>query len=388
MPTTPDSPARLRYLDWTRGLAALIMLQGHTFHSFTRNDLREGGPYVLSQYLGGIAPAIFLFLTGVTMAFRMDSDERKGLAPWTRVVSALSRARYLLVIAFLFRIQLWLFSLPGAPPSQVLKVDVLNCMALTGAALSLLALASTIDRVKMGIAVGLFIAVASPVVAQLDWSWAHPLLKQYLAPDYLYFSLFPWGAFFAFGLGAGSIIRLLKDDQMDRAMQWAALIGAGCIVGGRYFAELPYSLYAKPSDFWLDSPTLAFIKLGVLLWILTFGFIWTRYAVGKSWSLVAQFGTTSLLVYWVHIELVYGRWLGVWKESLDTMQATILSIAVIGLMLLLSLARTRKWITLPTTLWGGFSTRWPISNRPLVADSKSATGIESRPTKRYPRTIS
>jgi len=354
----PDSPTRLRYLDWTRGVAALIMLQGHTFHSFTRVNLHETGPYVLSQYLGGIAPAIFLFLTGVTMAFRMDSDERRGLAPLARVLSALSRARYLLVIAFLFRIQLWLFSLPGAAPSQMLKVDVLNCMALTGAALSVLALFRTSDRVKMGVAMGLLIAVASPVVSQLDWSWAPALVKQYLVPDYLFFSVFPWGAFFAFGLAAGSVIRLVKDDQMDRTMQWAALLGAGCIVGGRYFAELPYTLYAKPADFWRDSPALAFIKLGALLWILAFGFIWTRYAVGKSWSFVAQFGTTSLLVYWVHIELVYGRWLGAWKENLDIPQATVLAAAVIALMLALSLLRThgKKWISMPAVLrWYPFT---------------------------------
>src|SRR3954451_16550124 len=136
---TPDSPTRLRYLDWTRGLAALIMLQGHTFHSFTRNDLREQGPYVLSQYLGGLAPAIFLFLTGVTMAFRMDSDERKGFSPWARVLSALKRARYLLIIAVLFRLQLWIFSLPWGKWTALLKVDVLNCMALAGAAFSLMA---------------------------------------------------------------------------------------------------------------------------------------------------------------------------------------------------------------------------------------------------------
>ena len=93
------------------------MLQGHAFHSFTRSDLREGGPYVLSQFMGGLAPAVFLFLTGITMAFRMDSDERKGLAPWARVLSALSRARYLLMIAFLFRIQLWLFRSRWEPRS-------------------------------------------------------------------------------------------------------------------------------------------------------------------------------------------------------------------------------------------------------------------------------
>ena len=352
-----DQSARLRYLDWTRGIAALIMLQGHTFHSFTRMDLREQGPFVLSQFLGGIAPAIFLFLTGATMAFRMDSDERKGLTPVARMLSALSRARYLLLIAFLFRIQLWAFSWPWSQMSAVLKVDVLNCMALAGAALSLLALFRTADRARFGVTLGLAIAVAGPVVSQLDWSGVPSLVKNYLAPDYMFFSFFPWAAFFAFGLSAGSVIRMLRDDQMDRAMQWAALLGGGLIVGGRYFSELPYSLYAK-SEFWLDSPALVVIKLGVLLWILAFAFVWTRYAVGQNWSMVAQFGTTSLLVYWVHIELVYGRWLGAWKESLDNTQVTALSVLVIALMLGLSVLRTasRKWTVMPSALrWYRFT---------------------------------
>jgi len=346
-----DKATRLRYLDWTRGIAALIMLQGHTFHSFARNDLRDQGPYVLSQFLGGLAPAVFLFLTGVTMAFRMDTDERRGMAPGARVVHALSRARYLLALAFLFRIQLWLFSLPSNSPAVILKVDVLNCMALAGALLSIMAVFRTIDRARLATVLGLAIAVASPLVSQLDWSGVHPLVKNYFAPDYLFFSFFPWAAFFAFGMSAGSAIRLLRDDQMDRAMQWAGLLGGALIVGGRYFAEIPYSIYAK-SDFWLDSPALILIKLGVLLWILAFSFLWTRYAIVASWSFVAQFGMTSLLVYWVHIELVYGRWLWMWKESLDNTQVAMASVAVIALMLGLSVLRTSagKWADKPAAL--------------------------------------
>jgi uncharacterized membrane protein len=354
-----DTRSRLRYLDWARGLAALIMLQGHTFHSFTRTDLRDKGPYVLSQFLGGIAPAIFLFLTGITMAFRMDSDERKGLPATARVLSALSRARYLLVIAFLFRIQLWIFSLSSAPWTSIFKVDMLNCMALAGAALSVMAAFRTVERARLCAILGLAIAAASPLVSQIDWSGVHPLVKNYLAPDHMFFSFFPWAAFFAFGLSAGSVIRLLRDDQMDRAMQWAALLGAGLIVGGRYFSELPYSLYTN-SDFWLDSPALTLIKLGALLWIVTFAFLWTRYAAGPGWSIVCQFGLTSLLVYWVHIELVYGRWLGSWKESLDNTQVAALSAIVIGLMLAISVLRTssRKWAAKPAALrWYPFTSR-------------------------------
>jgi len=63
---------------------------------------------------------------------------------------------------------------------------------------------------------------------------------------------------------------------------------------------------------------------------------------------VRQFGTTSLLVYWVHIELIYGRWLWFWKENLTVPQTAVVAAALIVLMLLISLAKTewaaqRRW---------------------------------------------
>ena len=93
---------RLLYLDWMRGIAAVIMLQGHVFHSFLRNNLRNDGPYVFSQFLGGMPPAVFLFLTGITLAFLMDSQERKDVPTRSRYLAALRRAGYLLLVAFVF----------------------------------------------------------------------------------------------------------------------------------------------------------------------------------------------------------------------------------------------------------------------------------------------
>ena len=184
-------------------------------------------------------------------------------------------------------------------------------------------------------------------------------MKNYIAPDYMFFSFFPWAAFFVFGLAAGSVIRLVKDDEMDRVMQWAALFGAWLLVGGRYFSELPYSLYTK-SEFWLNSPAQVLMKLGVMLWVLPFAFIWTRYAANTGWSPVCQLGTTSLLVYWVHIEIVYGRWLGAWKENLDNTQVAMLTAVVIALMLALSVLKTsaKKWSAIPAALrWYPFTSR-------------------------------
>jgi len=338
-PRTPGT-GRLPYLDWMRGLAAVIMLQGHVFHAFTEAGLRNTGPYVGSQFVGGMPPAMFLFLVGVTLSFLMDSRERKGLAAGRRVLAALRRAGYLLGIAFLFRLQLWLFAWPNSPWTDLLRVDILNSMGLAVAVLSVMAVFSTAERARLCAVLGLTIAAASPLVSQLDWSGVHPLIKAYIAPDYLFFGFFPWAAFVAFGMSAGSILRRARPEQVERIMEWGALLGFGLVLAGQYFSEFPYSFYAK-SEFWLDSPWMVLMKLGVMLLILAFAFIWSKYAVQEKWSWVSQFGFTSLLVYWVHIELVYGRWLWFWKENLTIGQAAAAAIVLVALMLALSIVRTQ-----------------------------------------------
>src|SRR3982074_3533246 len=138
-----SSTSRLQFLDWTRGLGAVIMLQGHVFHSLLRQDLRASGAYILSDFLGGLPSAIFLFLAGVTLAFLMDSRGRGGAAAGERVRASLRRAGYILTVAFLVRLQLWLFSWPGSDWSDLLRVDVLNVMGLSLALMSPLAVFNT-----------------------------------------------------------------------------------------------------------------------------------------------------------------------------------------------------------------------------------------------------
>ena len=132
---TKSSIHRLQYLDWVRGLGAAIMLQGHVFDSFLRNDLRPGPAFTWSQFAGGMPPAIFLFLTGVTYAFLMNSSERKGLAPRSRVWTALGRSGYLFSLAFAFRAFMLVAGYPVSTWSDFLRVDILNCMGFSIAAL-------------------------------------------------------------------------------------------------------------------------------------------------------------------------------------------------------------------------------------------------------------
>jgi uncharacterized membrane protein len=332
-------PGRLGFLDWTRGLAVLIMLQGHVFHSFSRNDLRKDGPYVLSQFLGGIGPAVFLFLTGITLAFLIDRRERQGMGPMARWGAALRRALYLWMLAFLFRAQLWLFGYPWSDWHYLFKVDVLNLMGFAIAIFSISALFSTADRVKIGAILGVAITLLGPVISLIDWTWLPPQISAYFVPSYDYFSFFPWGAYIAFGLSAGSILRLATADQVNRIMQWATLGGIVLVMGGQYFSQVGWSVYPK-SEFWLNGPSMVAIKLGALLMIVAMAYLWHEYGLRGKWSIARQMGTTSLVVYWTHIELVYGRSAALLKESLNTAECVFCAAILIALMLGLSLLRT------------------------------------------------
>lgn len=331
---------RLPFLDWVRGLAAVIMLQGHAFDAFARADLRTSGPFIYSQFVGGLPPAIFLFLAGITLSFSMARGDRLNPGWRTRWTGALKRARYLLILAFLFRIQLWLFSAGAAPWTDLLKVDVLNCMGVTMLLLSPLALLGKEQRLKVAATVGIGFAALSPLVSLMNTTWIPWPVRDYLVPNAAFFSLFPWAAFLAFGVAAGTVLKSVQADQMHRVMLWSTIVGFILAFGGQYISNLPFDVYPK-SDFWLNSPWLVVIKLGVVLILTGLAFLWTEHLLHERWSWIKQIGTTSLLVYWVHIEVVYGRWFSAYKQNLNNYECAAFAILLIIGMLALSVLRTR-----------------------------------------------
>ena len=335
--TPPAARGRIVFLDWLRGLAVLVMLQGHAFHSFLQPQLRDRPAYMFSQFFGGQASAVFLFLTGIT--FGLGMNRRDDLPPWQRVTGALGRARYLFLLALGFRLQMWLFAWPVQPWTDLLRVDVLNLMGATAALLSVLALAPGRQRIRWAALAGISLAALAPVIADWDTAAVPSFVRDYFVPSAAAFSVFPWGSYLAFGLAAGSAIPFLRRGEWSRAMQWSALCGFGMLLAGRYFSDLPFSLYTH-ADFWLNSPALVACKMGVTLLLGSAAFLWTEY-FSAGWSALRLLGTTSLAVYWVHIELVYGRWFSSYKERLTAGECVAASAMLVVAMLGMSAVITR-----------------------------------------------
>jgi uncharacterized membrane protein len=328
---------RFPFLDWMRGLAVLVMIQCHTINSFTRMDLRESGPYVLSQFVGGMAAPLFLLMAGMTTAFQMESLERREPSPWRRWAISLRRAGYILTIAFTFRFTNWLFSMPHASAAELTKVDILNCMGVGMAALAVAAVFEGNERIRFAVLAGVAIAAASPLMANLDWSGTPKLLQEYLVPGpgRGRFPFFPNVAYIAFGQAIGALVKRTAEERVDRLMQWSMLIGFSMIFIAQYFSNLPYSLY-RNANFWTDSPALVTIRVGICLMTLAGAYLWTEYCAGARWSWMQAMGKNSLMVYWVHVMIVYGSLVQPLKRTLSVEQSAVATIIVTLMMVLLS----------------------------------------------------
>jgi hypothetical protein len=321
------------------------MIQCHVFNSFTRLDLRQSGAYILSQFIGGMAAPLFLFMAGMTSGFQMESLERRQTPPGKRLRAALWRAGYIFLIAYLFRFTNWVGSLPNPSLQDFLKVDILNCMGLAMAAFTIVALFDYPQRIRLAIAGALAVAAAAPVLSGLSWTGVPFIMKNYLVPTAGtgQFPFFPCAAYLGFGVAAGSLVKHTESASaggMDRLMQWLFLVGFGVIFASEYFANLPWSVYAK-SDFWSNSPALILIRVGIILLMLAGAYLWTGLRDASDWSWIESFGKTSLMVYWVHVALVYGGLATPLKRALTPAGSALAVIIVTLLMVALSEIRLR-----------------------------------------------
>jgi peptidoglycan/LPS O-acetylase OafA/YrhL len=309
-------------------------------------DLRDGGPYVLSQFIGGMAAPLFLFMAGMTLAFQMDSLERREADPRRRWFISLKRAGYILLIAFAFRLTNFLGSFPNGDAREITKVDILNCMGVAMAVLSVAALFRSAGRARFAAAAGLLIAVAAPIMANLPWDGAPTLLREYLVPGAGRgrFAFFPCASYVGFGLAAGTLVKLTSAERFERLLQWSVLIAFGLIFGAQYFSNLPYSFYSK-SNFWTDSPALILIRVGIALLIMAGSYLWTEYCARPGWSWMETLGKTSLMVYWVHVVIVYGSLAKPIKRTMSIPQAALTTLLLTATMVGLSVVwlRWKGW---------------------------------------------
>ena len=354
----PGKTSRLAYIDWMRGLACILMFQTHCYDSWLSPDARKTTFFMYSQ-LGGTLPApLFLFLAGISFALVTDKLVGKGLPSAQIAKITIRRGAEIFALGLLFRLQEFLIALGWAPWSDLFRVDILNTigisMMLMGAMCGIvLAARDGASRLQLG-AAAMISAAAISLATPLLWTiwrprWLPWPMESYIngvhnlgEPQAWLFPIFPWAGFAFAGLAMGFLL------QCDWAREHDGLVFSVAGAAGGVLIELARWLDAMPKqiypvyDFWHTSPNFFLIRVGLLLLVLFASYAWCRWGAGAwGFSPLIQLGQTSLLVYWVHIEFVYGRF-SILPRRAESIGGASVGLATIFLtMLALSLVRTR-----------------------------------------------
>ena len=356
---TRSVPSRLAYIDWMRGLACVLMFQTHCYDSWLGGGARKSTFFMWSQ-LGGTLPApLFLFLAGISFALVTDKLRQKGVPAGQIARTTIRRGAEIFGLGLLFRLQEFVIAWGWAPWSDLLRVDILNTigisMMLMGVVCWAVLLLDTASQTRFTLGmtaacVGMSISLLTPLL-WTSWRprWLPWPIESYIdgvhnlgEPQAWLFPIFPWTGFSFIGLAVGFF--LLSDGARKRGGATFALAGAGGI-GLIYLARWLDARWPQsygPYDFWHTSPNFFAIRVGLLLAILAAAYLWCRWGAGqRGFSPLIQLGQTSLLVYWVHIEFVYGRLSIVPKRAVDIRMASLGLLAIFLSMVALSVLRTK-----------------------------------------------
>jgi uncharacterized membrane protein len=278
------------------------MVGAHVTDAWTREADRHDGRFFLTVFVNGLAAPLFLLLAGVALAMAAESRARTlGASEAGRSVHR--RGWQVFGLSFLFRVQSQL--LGWGPLVNLLKVDILNVMglAMVGAAWIWRGARTRTMRVFGFAAATAALAFLTPIVRDAAWlAFLPDPIEWYVrpVPGRTTFTLLPWAGFLTAGALAGELLDAARQPADERRLHgW--LFGAGIVgMAGGYLASLLPPIYAN-AQFWTSSPTFFFIRLGLIVSAIPIA-----WAISLSWEPLVTLGRSSLFVYWVHVEMVYG----------------------------------------------------------------------------------
>lgn len=280
------------------------MVEAHVVDAWTRDADRLGAVFAIAVFIGGLGAPLFLFLAGAALPM---AGSRRAASVGHQAAAQAARLRgwQVFALAFVFRLQAQL--LGWGPLVNFLKVDILNVMGLALVAAGTLWGLSTsrLMRILLFAAATSACAMSTPLIHEAAWVHALPdPIEWYFRPSlgHTSFVVFPWATYLFAGAIVGEVVDAVRDSRDGRLQLMLAGVAIATIGAALWAAKQP-SIYPA-AHFWINSPTFVFVRLGIAIAMVPVA--WLLEKGVKALSVLDTFGRSSLFVYWIHVEMVYG----------------------------------------------------------------------------------
>lgn len=306
---------RLLFVDLYRLIALFLMVQGHVFRALIDMDLTGNFIWQAHESVHKFTASLFLFGAGMIFMIvtrrRWDSYMRFGKRTWHR----LRRYLYFLLIGIALRlpyfslvkmIRMW------SPDvmAKLFSVDILHVIAVGLIVLHLLCMMMGKPRrvvwIILPLAIG--IMVISPFVRPLEIPGPVPLVSWISTQYKSQFVILPWWGYLFLGAVFGAMFPdsgVLKDER--KLMNGMIIGGVSLLAVGILLAVFKRWSFVYAAAY---RPDQMVARVGVINAFMGFCWYLERWGVPQKIRKVFFLSEESLIVYVVHLLLVYGSVLG------------------------------------------------------------------------------
>jgi uncharacterized membrane protein len=308
---------RVIFIDLARALAVVFMLYGHAVDALLAVDYRAGTLYDVWQFQRGLTSCLFLLLSGFAFSIATARHWAAQVLISAGLVKRVRRFALFILLGYALHVPVYhLRELATATEPQwrtFLSVDVLQLIGATFLGVQLLVMMTRRPAVFMRVTLALafVIALATPLLWSVEWTRWLPLgLAAYLSPAIgSQFPLTPWAAFVLVGAGLGQIYARWGAAHLAAYANRVLLLPAAALVGLSAVVPVIPGVTTGAAGF---IPAQVLLRTGACLLILGaiahVSRLMTR--LPHVFGAVAQ---ESLLIYFMHLCLVYGS---IWNVGL------------------------------------------------------------------------
>lgn len=311
---------RVIFIDLIRAFAVFMMVQGHTIDALLGNEYRNDSYplFTIWNFFRGLNAPIFIFTSGAAFTY-LFLQKNLPFNENPRVKKGIKRFFLLMILGYIIHI-------PTVFPSEFksiseaqwltfYKVDALQIIAL--GILTIIIILFIIEKLKLNpyytfLFLTLFVTFISHWTLKINWNDYLPLplaLYFYFGPDnpygvYTLFPVFPWLAYMFSGAFLG--VFLAKHPKVYKT-KWFGIktVLYGLLLIGVSFVSIMIENNIKGYNTFWQNPFLVINRMGI---VLLFSGIITLLTlrIDKIPRIVVLAGQNTLLIYIVHLMLVYG----------------------------------------------------------------------------------
>jgi uncharacterized membrane protein len=355
----PRHAGRVIFIDLARALAVVLMISGHTSSALLDVSYRDGEWFRVWQFQRGLTSALFLLLAGFAFSVATSRHWSSHVTPSAAVWKRFRRFALLILIGYGLHFpvaRVWdIMTTTEAQWRAFLAVDVLQLIGVTLVIIQALVMVVRSRRAFTIITftMAALVLAATSVVWRIDWTGKLPLaLASYLSSSSgSLFPLLPWAAFILMGAGIGQLYARWGAAHLRAFATWGMLVpGAVLFVVAANMSLGPAALDGPDQWNWLPGQML--LRTGVCLVLL--GVVaHVSDHIGQLPHVFAAVAQESLLMYFVHLCIVYGS---VWNrgmthfygEALSLPMTMVAVVAVVAPMIVLAVFWNRLKHARPT----------------------------------------